>query len=403
MQKFVHYIFLAFFVTCIAACGGGSSTTTPKVDNTLTTKFASYSSLPGTLRAGAVQWGAISTSTKFSNYSVSIVAGNGGIPALIIDGSGAAASFNRPTGITTPDGIDFYVADFTNNVIRKIDKDGAVTLFAGSASGSWGHADATGTAATFYHPSDITTDGTNLYVADSYNNSVRIINIKEKSVTTIGSIDGSFGSIDSLIQTEVRFSHPTGITTDGKNVFVADSGNHTVRRIDIDTKAVFTLAGASGVIGSADNILGSAARFYQPTRITTDGKTLYLTDFMNHTIRTIDIKSSEVKTLAGVPGALSADAGSTDSKDGVARFNQPNGITTDGLNLYVTDSYLNTIRKIVITSGFVSTLLGQNGTPLDLHTPMGITTDGNSLFVADTSLLHTDNTYTYSNSILRIH
>ena len=208
----------------------------------------------------------------------------------------------------------------------------------------------------FNRPSSITTDGTNLYVVDSGSNTVKFINIATRIVTIIGSTTGLAGSVDSATDiTAVRFNQPIGITTDGINLYVTDFNNATVRRIDIATKAVSTLAGTSGASGSSDGVQG-AARFHLPGRITTDGVNLYLTDFYNRTIRKIEIKSGTVTTIAGTPGPLGADDGTADGIGTAARFYQPNGITTDGTNLYVTDSYHNTIRKIVIATGAVTTI-----------------------------------------------
>ncbi len=398
MQKYIKYLFVFLFVASIAACGGGG-TTAATVDDKLPTAFASYSSLPDTPRGGAIQWGAISTNAKFTNYSVSTFSGSEiGIAGFrnYSTNSGSSALFNQPLGITT-DGTSLYVADYNNHAIRQIDlATKIVSIFAGN--GIVGRTNGIGMAASFYNPTDVTTDGKNLYVADFNNNSVRVINIDNHEVTTIGSVDGLAGSVDSTIPADVRFNHPTGITTDGINIYVADYGNSTVRRIDISNNyAVYTLAGVSGSIGSADDSQGirGAARFNGPARITTDGKNLYLTDFNNRTIRQIEIKSGIVTTLAGRTGPLGTDVGTDNGIGAAAHFYQPNGITTDGVNLYVTDLYQNTIRKVVIATGYVETIAGKsgtsgegsylNGTGLDatFYNPVGITTDGTSLYVAD--------------------
>lgn len=330
------------------------------------------------------------------------------------------AKYNHPLGITTDGDNNFYIADYNNNVIRKIDRKtdpiGKDTIFAGSLFGFAGTADSTtgggGTAATFNHPSSITTDGTNLYVTDSDNNSIRVIEIVNNAVTkvtTIGSTSGEAGSVDTKVVppattadvTLARFNQPNGITTDGTNLYVCDSGNHTIRKIVISTGAVSTLAGVSGVPGSADTTDVTAATFNQPARITTDGSNLYVTDFKNSTIRKIVIATGKVTTIAGIAGTV----GSADTTPGVvATFNQPNGITTDGTNLYVTDSLAHTVRKIVIDTGAVTTIAGTIGiadsvdtadaapatdtTPakvVSFHSPIGITTDGVSLFVTDSN------------------
>ena len=104
---------------------------------------------------------------------------------------------------------------------------------------------------------------------------------------------------------------------------------------------VTTIAGTAGTHGTTD-ATGAAVRFYLPTGITTDGTNLYVTDGSNHTIRKIVIATGVVTTLACTPG----DAGSADGTGTAASFYNPSGITTDGTNLYVADTYNNTIRKI---------------------------------------------------------
>jgi sugar lactone lactonase YvrE len=299
------------------------------------------------------------------------------------------AKFNHPIAITT-DGTNLYVADYNNNAIRQIViASGNVTTLAGNVNGLIGSADGTGSAASFNRPSSITTDGTSLYVTDSGNYTIRKIVISTGAVTTLAGYVGVAGSIDAT-GSNARFNILYGITTDGTNLYVTDS-NNTIRMIVISSGAVTTTAGTAGTIGTADGTQ-AAARFNQPARITTDGANLYVTDFNNRTIRKIVIGSWVVTTMAGVAGQLGTDAGTTDGIGTAAHFNQPNGITTDGTNLYVTDSYNNTIRKIVIGTGAVTTISGSagtvgyvdttGGTP-SYNTPVGITSDGINLYVAD--------------------
>ena len=103
----------------------------------------------------------------------------------------------------------------------------AVTTLAGSSEGS---TDATGTSARFYRPSGITTDGTNLYVADRYNHRIRKIVIDNGTVTTLAG-SGSSGSTDAT-GTSASFYAPRGITTDGMNLYAVDQLNHRIRKID---------------------------------------------------------------------------------------------------------------------------------------------------------------------------
>jgi len=149
------------------------------------------------------------------------------------------------------------VADQNNHLIRKIViSTGAVTTVAGT--GSSGSANGTGTSASFNIPPGITTDGTNLYVADFNNHLIRKIVISTGVVTTVAGT-GSYGSANGT-GTSASFNYPLAITTDGTNLYVADSSNHLIRKIVISTGAVTTVAG-TGSSGSA-NGTGTSASFY---------------------------------------------------------------------------------------------------------------------------------------------
>jgi len=352
---------------------------------------------------GAILGGSVQGTTLPTFNNVSTAAGSITGTSGLDSGTGASgtdARFNHPLGITT-DGTYLYVADTYGNTIRKITiGTWTVTRLAGSALGLAGNIDSgtndtNGDNATFNLPTGITLDGTSLYVADYGNNTIRKVDKNTGLVSTVaGSTTSEAGAVDAVIGTDARFSHPFGITTDGANLYVADCGNYLIRKIVLSSNAVFTLAGAAGSAGSTDSTdgTGSTARFNLPTQLTTDGSNLYVTDFNNSTIRQIVMATGEVTTLAGSAGNI----GSVDGTKSAARFNRPNGITTDGVNLYVTDSSYasNNIRKIVIASGDVSTISGVAGNDgsgyvnsadgtAKFNGPAGITTDGISLFVAD--------------------
>jgi len=271
--------------------------------------------------------------------------------------------------------------------VEETDESGpTVTTFAGTA-GDYGSADGTGTGALFTSPSGITMDGTNLYVVDYGNHTIRKIVISSKMVTTFAGTAGSSGSEDG-VGTTARFNNPFGITTDGTNLYVVDYGNHTIRKIVISSKVVTTFAGTAGSSGSEDGV-GTSARFNSPFSITTDGSSLYVADYGNHTIRKIVIATGEITTLAGEAGAY----GSIDGIGTDARFYYPAGITTDGTNVYVADTGNSTVRKIVIATGEVTTIAGKaetngsangTGTNARFDGPFGITTDGTNVYVADT-------------------
>lgn len=305
------------------------------------------------------------------------------------DGVGGAAGFNKPFGITT-DGVNLYVADSANSTMRKIViASGQVTTLAGSA-GSAGSADGTGAAARFNLPSGLASDGANLYVADTDNNTIRQIDAATGVVNTLAGTAGTAGSVDGT-GTAARFNSPQGITTDGLNLYVADKANHTIRKVVIATGQATTLAGTAGMFatGNGDGI-GAAARFRFPAGITTDGANLYVVETLYNSVRKIVIASGEVTTLAGTAGTIGV--GSADGIGAAARFDMPTGITTDGINLYVTDSANNTVRKIVIATAQVTTFAGTAGASgstdgvgaaARFSYPKGIASDGANLYVVD--------------------
>ena len=341
-----------------------------------------------TIRKIAPSSGSLGSMTS-ANAVVSTLAGT---PSGA-DGIGAAARFNSPNGLTS-DGASLYLLGGSCEV-RRIDvATRAVTTLAGAAF-QCGHVDATGAAAGFTGLA-LTTDGTHLYVAGGH--TIRRVVIATGTVSTIAGTNGSLGSADG-IGAAARFSVIQGVTTDGTNVYVADSNNHTIRRIVIATGAVSTLAGTAGVSGSTDGI-GAAARFSMPAGITTDGVNLYVADTLNSRIRKIVLATSVVTTLAGSAPGIADGVGTA------AAFVFPSGITTDGASLYVADTNVQTIRKITPTSGTLANignttasvttiagaaptngLLGDivdgTGATARFRFPGGITTDGSRLFIVD--------------------
>lgn len=321
---------------------------------------------------------------------VSTIAGKAGTHGAD-DGIATQATFDSPKGITT-DGFNLYVADTNNHTIRKLElATGMVTTLAG-VTDKKGSSDGKGALARFNRPTGITTDGSHLYVADSNNHTIRQVDPDSGAVTTIAGGAGEVGYVDGKGR-RARFFIPEGITSDGKSLYVSDTHNHSIRRISLDNYAVTTLAGQSGAPGFFDDA-GNKARFYFPKGITTDGAHLYVVDFGNHQIRKIAIRGGLASTLSA-----SASKGEAADQEAAAKFNYPSGITTDGRNLYVTDTFNRSVRKIAISSGVVTTVAGAaeregslDGAGNEAHfkEPAGITTDGSSLYITDAghSTLH---------------
>lgn len=362
--------------------------------------------VPGIQMGGARQGSLLNLAGTVSTFvgpnNTACAANGGSCPIGSIDGLGTAARLRGPWGITT-DGSSLFVADNNGNTIRKVlIATGQTSTLAGTANVIGGFLDGAGAKAQFNLPTGITTDGTSIFVADSGNNNIRKVVISTGLVTTIAGPDNSTclasfsicpsGTTDGF-GAAARFNKPSGITTDGINLYVADMGNNTIRKIVISTGQVTTFAGAVGLAfgGFADGI-GAAATFFKPYGLVTDGSNLYVADTGNFTIRKVEIAIQQVTTIAGMAGIF----GSVDGVGMAARFNNPSYITTDGTNLFVADNANFTIRKLVILTGQVSTLAGMarvsgfaDGATLAARFSgqfgFGITTDGRSLYVTDTT------------------
>ena len=212
------------------------------------------------------------------------------------DGIGSDARFYEPSGVAVDGDGNVYVADSINCTIRKITPAGAVSTLAGLA-GSYGSADGTGSAARFDDPQGVTVDGAgNVYVADTYNHTIRKVT-PAGVVTTLAGVAGTLGFQDGT-GSAALFFQPFGVGAyaDG-NICVADTYLGTIRKVvhqvttpcgtmSAPVGAVSTLAGWPGYYGGSADGAGSAARFNWPSSVAVDGAgNVYVADTDNHTIR----------------------------------------------------------------------------------------------------------------------
>jgi sugar lactone lactonase YvrE len=286
------------------------------------------------------------------SYAFSTIAGYPGAGGN--NGDTTAAQFNKPSGVAIDSSGNLYIADTFNHAIRKITPEGVATTLAGTV-GSSGAVDATGPNARFNQPTGIAVDSSgNLYVADSGNNQIRKVT-SLGVVTTIAGIAGVSG-VQNGPGTNATFSSPQCVArTSAGIIYVADYGNHTIRRINASGN-VTTFAGIAGIPGSQDG-QGQSAQFDQPQGIALDSAgNLYVTDTANGTIRKIT-SSGAVSTIAGTAQIF----GTNDATGASARFNSPDGIAVDGAgNIYISDYTSQTVRKIT-SAGVVTTVAGAPG------------------------------------------
>jgi sugar lactone lactonase YvrE len=313
----------------------------------------------------------------------------GGATTGATNGFGSNARFSHPNGVAADDAGNIYVADTENSTIRMISANGYASTLAGLA-GSYGSADGSLANARFYGPQGIAADGAgNLYLADTANSTIRKVS-SAGSVSTLAGMPGVFNSFDGT-GANAQFYHPEAVAADaGGNLYVADTWNHTIRKITPDG-VVTTLAGLAGYFGSVDGT-NSKARFYRPAGIAVDSATnLYVADSLNHTLRKIT-PGGNVTTIAGLSGVW----GSVDGTNSNARFYLPEGIDiSPNGDLLVADSGNQTLRKVSLvgTNWVVSTVAGLSGlagstngtgSGAQFYFPAGLGLDGaGNLYVAD--------------------
>ncbi len=311
---------------------------------------------------------------------VSIVAGSG--QRGFQNGPAVSARFDWPTSVVVNRKGEQFIADYDNHTIRKIDRFGWVTTFAGQ--GIPGFADGKGKEALFRGPDTIAIDqNENLYVADADNFRIRKITPDGVVSTVAGS--GKQGNKEGPAL-EAEFVYPTGVAAapDG-TLYVADRGAHRIKRVT--PAGIVMIVAGTGEPGDYDS-LGYFAKFNHPMTVAIDDVGyLYVADSGSHSIRRID-RESIVTTVAG-----SGKPGYRDGLGSEAEFFWPTGLAVDlEGNLIVSDSKNHRIRKIVLPQGRVTTLAG-NGQPgfldgtglsagFDFPTGIGMDPTGN-IYIAD--------------------
>lgn len=280
---------------------------------------------------------------------VSTVAGSGSSGSA--DGSGTSAQFSSALwGSAVDSSGTLYVSDGTSR-IRKILPNGDVSTLAGN--GVSGSADGVGSAAQFYGARGISVDSAgNIYVADSGNHCIRKISPAGSVSAFVGACGAASGYVDAT-GSAARFNYPYDIAIDsGGNFYVVENAGNRIRKIT-PAGVVSTLAGPStgttGAVGSTDG-KGSAARFNYPRGIAVDGAgIIYVADTSNHLIRRVT-PDGDVTTLAG------STLGDVDGTGAAAKFYSPEYISADSNGTIYVTSFVTKIRQ-VSPGGSVTTLV----------------------------------------------
>ncbi len=275
-----------------------------------------------------------------------------------INQSGNLARYDEPHGMAIDANGDFYICDFNNHAIRKTNGVGSnvatvqqVSTFVGELppQGFGDLVDATGTSARFNRPTDICADGNGyLYIADNHNEVIRKVEISTGAVTTLAGMKATAGDVDGT-GTAARFNNITSIAMfDANHVVVVDSWNNKIRKVNVNTGAVTTVAGLgpNNGFGYEDGDV-SVAKFRFPTGIAVDNfGNIYVSeggDGQSNVIR--KISGSTVTTIAGKYQDLTTHA---DGNDTASRFFRPMDMAFNsaGNILYVADQGNHVIRAI---------------------------------------------------------
>jgi DNA-binding beta-propeller fold protein YncE len=309
-------------------------------------------------------------------------------------GSATSAAFDQPRAAAVgPDG-SVYIADTFNHRIRRVDPGGAVTTLAGTGHAAFSGDGGPANAATLHWPHGVAVDpgGTALFIADSANHRIRRVDLASGVIVTVagGPTPGFGGDGGPAVAAQLEDPKAVWVAPSG-DVYIADSGNERIRRVD-RSGTISTIAG-TGVPGySGDGAAAVSAQFDGPRGVAGDSSgNLYVADDNNNRVRRID-PSGVVTTLAGTGAAgFSGDGGPARS----AQLNHPRGVAVDGRgHVFVADS-MNARIRMVDPAGVISTVagcgrhgFGGDGGPATvarMFEPRGVSVNAaGHLFVADT-------------------
>ena len=290
---------------------------------------------------------------------ISTFAGTGSAGYSGDGGQATAAVLNHPIAVLTDAVGNTYIADYDNNVVRKVSASGIISTIAGNGSSGYSGDGGVATAATFANPVALAIDAVgNLYVADEFNNAIRRINTSGIITTVAG--NGVYGySGDGGLATAARLAYPAGLAIDASgNLFIGDYYNSAIRKVNLGTGIISTIAGNGTAGYSGDGGLATAAKLNQPWGISFDTQgNLYIADYNNNAIRKINT-SGIISTICGNgTGGYTGNGGIATA----ATLYQPSGVVLDGTgNIYIADAGNSVIRQINST-GIINTMAG-NGT-----------------------------------------
>lgn len=315
-----------------------------------------------------------------SGYIINTVAGSDKSGFSGDGGAATSASLYAPSGVTVDSSGNLYIADTLNNRIRKVDVSGKISTVAGTGTGGYLGDGVAATSTWLNRPQGVGVDSSgNLYIADTWNNRIRKVDVSGEISTVAGTGFAGYSG-DGGSAAAAALNEPKGLAVDRSgNLFIADSGNHRIRKVDRSGK-ISTVAGSGDFGVSGDGGDATLAKLSYPIGIAVDniGNLYFVCDFQ---IRKVDT-SGKISTVVGLyKDGFSGDGGPALT----AELFRPQAVAVDsGGNLYISDYWNFRIRKVDAT-GRINTIAGTGredfsgdggpATSADLGGPIGVAVD----------------------------
>jgi sugar lactone lactonase YvrE len=302
-----------------------------------------------------------------SSGTISTVAGIGTRGFSGDGGLATEAQLSEPAGVAVDAAGNLYIADLGNNRVRRVDRSsGTISTVAGIGTAGFSGDGGLAIAAQISEPAGVAVDAAGiLYIADLGNNRVRRVDRSSGTITTVAGTGTAGFSGDGGLATEAQLDYPAGVAVDAAdNLYIADNDNDRVRRVDLSSGTITTVAG-TGTQGfsGGDGGLATEAQLYYPAGVAVDAAdNLYIADSGNHRVCRVDLSSGTITTVAGTGTAgFSGDDGPAI----IARLDHPRDVAVDAAgNLYIAEVGDRDevgdarVRRVDLSTGIITTVAG---------------------------------------------